>query len=108
MGKFSTREFANRVSKARVGRGIRAVALEIGISHATLSRVEKGHLPDLETFQKICSWLKVDPNEFLGTKQVDRQTPEVRVHFKKDRTLHPETSKALAELIQLAHKEINL
>jgi len=38
----------------RGDRGIRAVAEEIGISPATLSRVERGKLPDLDTFGKMC------------------------------------------------------
>jgi len=106
MPKFSIQEFADQLSKARAGRGVREVAREIGISHATLSRVENGNQPDLDTFQKICAWLKVDPNEFLGKRPRGQQNPEVRVHFKKDRTLSPGTSKALAELIELAHKEM--
>jgi|SRR5882672_2198486 len=107
MTKFSIQEFADQLSKARAGRGVREVAREIGISHATLSRVENGNQPDLETFQKICAWLKVDPSEFfLGKRPRGQQNSEVRVHFKKDRTLNPGTSKALAELIELAHKEM--
>lgn len=38
---------------------------EIGISKATLSRVEREKLPDVETFGKICIWLKVDANKYL-------------------------------------------
>jgi transcriptional regulator with XRE-family HTH domain len=49
----------------RGGRGIRQVAQEIGISSATLTRVEGGRLPEIATFQKICSWLKVNPAEIL-------------------------------------------
>src|SRR5271165_3139780 len=49
----------------RGGRGIREVAQEIGISAATLTRVEGGRFQDIATFQKICSWLKVNPAEIL-------------------------------------------
>lgn len=39
---------------------------EIGISKATLSRIERGSLPDIETFIKICNWLQVEnPNIFF-------------------------------------------
>ena len=38
---------------------------EIGISKATLSRVEREKLPDVETFGKICIWLKTDANKYL-------------------------------------------
>jgi transcriptional regulator with XRE-family HTH domain len=106
MTEFSTQEFARRVLAARAGRGIRAVAQEIKISPATLSRVEHGHVPDLETFQKICLWLNVDPGSFLGFKQAAGIAPEVRMHFRKEAALKPGTAKALAELIKLAHQEM--
>ena len=52
--------------RERRGRlGIRQVAEEIGISAATLTRVEGGRLPDIATFQKICTWLHVNPAEIL-------------------------------------------
>ena len=48
-----------RVREKRGQQSIRAAAKEIGISHATLSRVERGYLPDLERYEKICKWLGV-------------------------------------------------
>ena len=69
---------------ARGDRGIRMVADEIGVSAATLSRVERGLMPDLETFGKICRWLKVDPAEVLGvTDVVHKKRPAVAVHFRR-------------------------
>jgi len=91
----------------RGGRGIREVATEIGISHATLSRVERGHLPDLETFRKTCEWLGVDPGDVLRSKNRGRGTsPTVAVHFKKDSALAPETAQALASLILAAQRAL--
>jgi transcriptional regulator with XRE-family HTH domain len=106
MAEFSTQELARRVLNARAGRGIRSAAKEVGISPATLSRVEHGHVPDLETFHKICVWLNVDPGTFLGFKKRDALAPEIRMHFRKDTQPKPSTAKALAELIQLAHREM--
>lgn len=95
--------FGRKLADARGSRGVRAVAKQIGISAATLSRVERGYMPDLETFGKICSWLKLDPAEVLGI-DVTMQRPSVSVHFKKDATIHPDTAKALAELILAAQR----
>ena len=53
------------LTERRGGRGVREFAKEIGISPATLSRIENGKLPDIETFSKICSYLKLDPAEIL-------------------------------------------
>jgi transcriptional regulator with XRE-family HTH domain len=41
------------IAAKRGGRGVRATAIDVGISAATLSRIENGHMPDLETFAKI-------------------------------------------------------
>jgi len=84
--------------------GIRAAAAEIGVSPATLSRVERGFLPDLETFSKICEWVGVDPADVLGVKGKGGQTPKVAVHFKKSATLAPDTAKALAQMVMAAHR----
>lgn len=42
------------------GKGIREVAREIGISPATLSRVENGSTPHVEAFRRILDWLDMD------------------------------------------------
>lgn len=90
----------------RGSRGVRDVAKEIGVSAATLSRVERGYMPDLETFGKICSWLKVDPAQILGIKDVVAARPTAAVHFRKDQALHPDTARALAELILAAQRAV--
>ena len=41
--------------------GVRTAAKEIGISAATVSRVERFHKPDLNTFLRLCIWMGV-PN----------------------------------------------
>ena len=54
------------VAQKRGKVGIRTTAREIGLSPATLSRVENGQLPDLANFTKLCQWLEVDPAGVLG------------------------------------------
>lgn len=89
------------VRDKRGDRGIREVANEIGISHATLSRVERGFLPDLERYQKICKWLGV-PIQSAGNEK-QKLTQEIpQVHFRKKLTVSPETAQALAQLILTA------
>ena len=39
-----------------LGLRLRAAAKEIGISAATLSRIERGEKPDIDNFVKICIW----------------------------------------------------
>ena len=79
---------------------------DVGISSATLSRVENGHMPDLETFAKICKWLGRDPREFLGFEREEAAPPQAVVQFRKDRTVSRETAVALGELILAAQSAI--
>jgi len=37
---------------------------EIGVSKATLSRVEKGNTPDALTLFKVCDWLQINPTKY--------------------------------------------
>ena len=101
-------EFGRLLAAKRGARGVRAVALEAGVTHSTYSRVENGHMPDLATFAKLCKWLKRDPREFLGmeiAETASRQTRAV-VHFKKNKTVQMETAKALGELILAAQRAV--
>jgi len=54
MPRLTLQALGRKLLDKRGNRGIRDVAQEIGISPATLSRVERGYLSDLETFGKIC------------------------------------------------------
>ena len=87
--------------------GIRETAKEIGVSPATLIRVEAGRLPDIETFQKMCAWLKVSPADILDVPvDASRNQISVAVHLRADRTLPPQAASDLAELIVIAHQEL--
>lgn len=106
MSKTTLQNLGEKLIEKRGGRGIREVALEIGISPATLSRVERGYLPDLDTFSKICKWLAIDPGEVLGVQPNSNLSPKVTVHFRKDQTLTPKTAKALAQMILAASRAL--
>lgn len=83
---------------------MREVAQEIGISAATVMRIENGRTPDLETFGKVCRWLGTDPGDFLGFAPAGAESagePPVRVsaHFRLERLPLPETANALARML---------
>jgi len=102
----------NDVRKHRENKTLRDAARTIGISPATLMRVEAGRVPDVETYGKLCNWLGVDPGCYLGIKPTptaamtgDAAAPThvvVSAHFKADRLPDPETVKALANMIMFA------
>src|SRR5258705_13424274 len=89
-----------RVAEKRGAQGIRAAAKEIGISHATLSRVERGFLPDLENYEKICNWLGVAANAAQQPSHISGNAPQV--HFRREKTATAETAAALATMILAA------
>ena len=66
-------KIAEKIAGKRQNTSLRVVADEIGISHSTLVRIEKGRAPDLNTFRLICKWLGMSPNELLGYR--DHTTP---------------------------------
>ncbi len=88
--------FASAILAKRGAVGVRNAAREAGVSPATLSRIENGHTPDMETFEKICAWIGADPRQFLQGR-----TAEVvaAVQFKKVDAVKPETARALGELV---------
>jgi transcriptional regulator with XRE-family HTH domain len=95
-------ELGPLVRKTRGASGVRAAAAEVGISSATFSRIENGQMPDLETFAKVCEWLRVDPTEFLGTARKPDAPELAAVHFKKDRAINLATATSLAKVILAA------
>jgi transcriptional regulator with XRE-family HTH domain len=112
MGTLSIHQLGELLRERRGERGIREVAAEVKISPATLSRVERGNLPDLTTFGHICAWLKLDPGEILqiqpnrGTAANQDQGIVATAHFRAGQTTSPKLAKALAELIIVAQQKL--
>jgi transcriptional regulator with XRE-family HTH domain len=109
MPKLTIHALGRKLLETRGERGVREVAKEISISPATLSRMERGHIPDLDTFGKVCRWLRIDPAEILDVEPRATTTrPTAVVHFRKDQTLNPQTAQALAQLILAAQRAVML
>lgn len=85
--------------RIKEGLGIRAAAREVGISHPTFARVEKGFLPDLENYEKIRQWLGVH-QENVVVQTNNASVPQV--HFRREKTATPATAAALARMILAA------
>lgn len=93
MAKLTLEQLGSHLKSQRGNRGLREIAAEIGISAATLSRVEAGKQPDLDSFRKICEWLGEDPGKFLGYKgksdsaSSGNETQTMLAHFKADKAM---------------------
>lgn len=113
---YDMRELGVLLRARRGTRSLRAIAQEIGgVSASTLSRIEQGKVPDLDTFRRLCGWLGISTDRFmtgpkrgedvrsqLGSKPSNADV--VVAHLRADRTLSPETVEALVTMIRLAYE----
>ena len=66
---------------------LREVSYETGISVNTLSRVERGYLPDLKNYQRLVDWLGVPADTFLETSSPESPAGTLDLvarHFRSD------------------------
>jgi len=107
---LNTEKFSSMLKDKRGDKGLRIVAQEIGgVSASTLSRIEQGNIPDVETFIRICEWLGVSTEEFTLKNKEDSDNSKKELlltHLRADRTLPQETILALAQMINLAYNNI--
>ena len=109
---FDASYLAERVRQKRGDVGLRAAAKEIGgISASTLGRMEKGQVPDLDTFIRLCRWLGANPNQFMkgvpgkSEEGEEASTPDViAAHFRADRALEPQTAESLAATMRALYE----
>ncbi len=52
------------VRRKRTGMTLDDAAKEVGVSRATLSRIEHGHRPSRMVLTKVCKWLGISPRPF--------------------------------------------
>ena len=102
MVKVTLQNLGTIVREKRGSRGLRTMASEIGTSAPTLSRIESGKMPDLQTFGKLCRWLELDPAALLDVTPQPGGTESEHIavaHLKAQREIDPNTAGALANAI---------
>ncbi|MFC5410855.1 helix-turn-helix domain-containing protein [Larkinella bovis] len=91
---------------------VRAAAEQMeSVSPSTLSRIERGSLPDLDTYMRICRWLNVDPAHFavepidkaVSEKNTSLKKEDIIVHLRADKLLNQQTREALITMIEVAY-----
>lgn len=105
---LDTEKIASLVRKKRGNRGLREVSKETSISVSTLSRIENGKLPDMETFGLLCDWLKVPPCLLFGnTEDIQLDTFEaISIQIRSDQNLDPAIAHVLLTLIKAAYRDL--
>lgn len=98
---------AGMIKDKRGKKGLRDTSVEIGgVSPATLSRIEQGKVPDVDTFIKICKWLDVSTDTFIinhSTSEAKSNKEHIVAHLRADRELDQSTVAMLLRMIDLAY-----
>lgn len=100
---LDTLKFSEMIKSKRGKTGLRQLAAEIGVSASTLSRVEQGNLPDIDTYIKLCEWLEVSTDYFTTKSAVQDVQSDVVAYLRADKTLPQTTAEALIQMIKLAY-----
>jgi transcriptional regulator with XRE-family HTH domain len=96
---IDVRDLGGRIAarRKRLGLSLRDASAESRVSLNTLSRVERGHLPDLENFRRIQVWLG-DPQ---ATAREATSTPDIiGTHLRTDPLLPSEAAEKIAGIVK--------
>ncbi|MFT4060698.1 MAG: helix-turn-helix transcriptional regulator [Legionella sp.] len=104
---LNTELLASMLKSRRGKKGLRDTAAEIGsISSATLSRIEQGNLPDVETFIRICKWLDVSTETFVTGESLETKAlsekDKIVYQLRSSHELDPETINAMITMVDIA------
>ena len=99
---------ALRSERRRRRMSLRDLADEIDVSFNTLSRVERGHLPDLTNYNRIVTWLSQPGLTLLGGNEASgSSTPElVAKQLYTDPRLKPEHANEIMSLVQAMYEQL--
>lgn len=124
---FKNENFVNTVELGRaikrrreeLGLSLRDVADVTAVSASTLSRIENGTgKPDADNIARLTNWLDMPIDRVMNKQKATdveavvyyphEATPEiVEAHLRADKSLTPETAKALSELFRVAYKQFS-
>jgi len=87
----------------------RKLAYSAGVSPSTLTRMQQGKLPDVNTFTSLTRWLKLPAEQFLmqarpGKRGDPHPLAVASTLLRGKREMSPKAIRALEELVQAAFK----
>lgn len=92
---------ALRAERRKRRLSLRDLADEIGVGFNTLSRVERGHVPELKNYNRIVKWLGAPGQALFEDSQIARSTPElIAKHIYGDVRLEPKAANEMMALVQ--------
>jgi transcriptional regulator with XRE-family HTH domain len=104
-------ELAARLGARRreLGMSLRAAAAEVGVSAATLSRVESGaYLPERDNLFRLLDWLGIArPEPAAEPHPPGAGTMEaIELHLRADKELSAADAEAIAQMVRLAYERL--
>lgn len=98
---------ALRAERRRRRQSLRDLAAEIGVSFNTLSRVERGHVPELRNYERIVNWLSAPGQALFEDPGQKPSTPElIARHLYTDGRLDTSAATKIMALIQEMYTEL--
>lgn len=89
----------------------RQLAVQSGVSQSTLTRMQQGKRPDVDTFASLVKWLGIPAERFLTSEGHRwKQNPEAHplaiasTYLRGKKEMSPDTVRALEELVKAAYK----
>ena len=118
---INTVELGRAIKRRReeLSLSLRDVADVTSVSASTLSRIENGTgKPDADNIARLTGWLDMPIDRVMNNQSEGNvepviyypheATPEIiEAHLRADKTLTPETAKALSELFRVAYKQFS-
>ena len=87
--------------RAELKLSLREASRASGVPVATLSRIEQGRMPDLDTFRKLVAWLGLPPERFFAETQRAENTPEmIAEHLRADPALPADAAEMIAGVMR--------
>jgi transcriptional regulator with XRE-family HTH domain len=92
-----------------LGMSWRKLAVEAGVSPSTLTRIQQGKSPDVNTFAALTDWLQMPAEEFtLDPRRARPDQPHpmavVSTLLRGKKKMSPRALEALQELVSAAYK----
>ncbi len=108
---FNLAKFAGMLKRTRGNIGLRKVAEEIGdISFTTLSRVENGKMPDIETAIKLCHWMQVPFSTFVADDttlgEPNTKNRIITILLGETERLGLDKVRTLMEMVKMAYESV--
>ena len=105
-GVFNVQGFYSALDSHRIAKGLswKDVAKQSGVSQPTLSRLTKGHKPDVDGLALLLVWSGLDASDFIPQSEEREALAQISANLKADRNLSPESADALIDIIQIAYQ----